>query len=75
MSQPIDREMIIGEILQMYPETQPVILRYFGSGCFSCPGMSMESLSFGATMHNVDVDAMVADLNAAVQAAGNGQEN
>jgi hybrid cluster-associated redox disulfide protein len=72
MTNPIDREMIIGEVLQMYPETQSVILKYFGSGCFSCPGMGMESLSFGAAMHNVDVEAMVADLNSAIEAGGDG---
>lgn len=66
MTNPINPDMIIGEMLQMFPETQPVILRYFGSGCFTCPGMSMENLSFGASMHNVDVNAMVEELNAVV---------
>jgi hypothetical protein len=34
--------------------------------------MGMESLSFGAAMHNVDVEAMVADLNSAIEAGGDG---
>jgi hybrid cluster-associated redox disulfide protein len=66
MSEPIHRDMIIGEMLQMYPETKAVILRHFGSGCFTCPGIGMESLSFGATMHNVDVDSMVEELKTVV---------
>lgn len=69
MTDPIHRDMIIGEMLQMYPETQAVVLRYFGSGCFTCPGMGMENLSFGAAMHNVDVEEMVAELNKVVNQA------
>jgi hypothetical protein len=40
-----------------------VIQKYFGQGCFTCPGMNMESISFGALMHNMDPEVIVKELN------------
>ena len=47
----------------MSPGAKAVIQKYFGNGCFTCPGMKMESLSFGAMMHNKKVDDILAELN------------
>ena len=58
------KDMNIGEILDAKPEAMKVIEKYFGQGCFTCPGMRMESISFGATMHNADPDKMVEEINA-----------
>ncbi|MEE9202591.1 MAG: DUF1858 domain-containing protein [Dehalococcoidia bacterium] len=58
------KDMNIGEILDIQPDAMKVIEKYFGSGCFTCPGMRMESVSFGATMHNVDPEKMVEEINA-----------
>lgn len=58
------KDMNIGEVLDIEPEAIKVIEKYFGSGCFTCPGMRMESISFGATMHNADPEKMVEELNA-----------
>jgi hybrid cluster-associated redox disulfide protein len=56
-------DMIIGEVLQAHPEAEKVIEKYFGAGCFTCPGMRMESLSFGAMMHGIDPEVVVRELN------------
>lgn len=61
------KDMNIGDILDTEPRAMEVIEKYFGQGCFTCPGMRMESLSFGATMHNVDPDRMVDELNALLE--------
>ena len=58
------KDMNIGEILDAKPEAMKVIEKYFGQGCFTCPGMRTESIAFGATMHNVDPDKMVEEINA-----------
>jgi hybrid cluster-associated redox disulfide protein len=58
------KDMNIGEILDMEPDAMKVIEKYFGSGCFTCAGMRMESIAFGAMMHNTDPEKMVAELNA-----------
>lgn len=56
--------MIIGDVLKADPAAIRIIKKYFGTGCFTCPGMKMESISFGAMMHNTDPDVIVEELNA-----------
>jgi len=34
----IGENHILGEILAAYPETEKVFRKYYGDGCFSCPG-------------------------------------
>ena len=58
-----NRDMMIGEVLTANPAAIKVIEKYFGQGCFTCPGMKMESLAFGALMHNMDPEAIVKELN------------
>ena len=57
------KDMVIGEVLKVNPNAIKVIQKYFGQGCFTCPGMNMESISFGALMHNIDPEVMVKELN------------
>ncbi len=64
----IDKEMNIGEVLDKYPQASKVFQKYFGQGCFNCPGSRMETISFGALMHNQDPNAIVDELNAALDA-------
>lgn len=63
----INKDIIIGDLISKYPETQKVIEKYFGGGCFTCPGIKMESISFGAMMHNIDADAVVNEINAIIE--------
>ncbi|MBS3920373.1 MAG: DUF1858 domain-containing protein [Deltaproteobacteria bacterium] len=58
-----NKDMVIGEVLKANPEAIKVIQKYFGQGCFTCPGMNMESISFGAMMHNIDPEVIVKELN------------
>ena len=58
-----NKEMNIGEVIRSKPEAEKVIEKYFGNGCFTCPGMNMESIAFGSTLHNVDADVIVKELN------------
>ena len=57
------KNMNIGEVLSTHPGAEKVIEKYFGRGCFTCPGMKVESITFGATMHGIDPEAMVKELN------------
>ncbi len=61
--QRIDKEMNIGEILDKYPEARGVFQRHFGKGCFNCPGSRLETIHFGALMHNKDANQIVKELN------------
>jgi hypothetical protein len=64
--EPIRAENILGEILSVYPETGKVFKKYYGDGCFSCPGQATESVKQSAMMHNVSEKQILADLNRAV---------
>ena len=57
------KDMNIGEVISMHPGAEKIIEKYFGSGCFTCPGIGMESIAFGATMHSVDPETIVRELN------------
>ncbi len=57
------KDMNIGEVLSMHPGAEKVIQKYFGDGCFTCPGMSMESIAFGAMMHDADPEVILKELN------------
>lgn len=60
----VDKDMIIGDILTAKPAARVIIEKYFGDGCFTCPGIMWESLSFGAAMHNRSVEDIIAEINA-----------
>ncbi len=63
----ITSDMIIADVLRRYPETEGIFRRHLKSACSTCPGANNEDISFGALMHNVNPQALVAELNAAVK--------
>jgi hybrid cluster-associated redox disulfide protein len=65
---PITHEIIIGELIEAYPKAEAIIKKHFGNGCWTCPGMSIESLGFGAMMHGLDVEPIVQELRQVVGA-------
>jgi hybrid cluster-associated redox disulfide protein len=60
----ITKDSIIGDVIKMSPGAKGVIQKYFGNGCFTCPGINMESISFGSMMHNLDPNKIVDEINA-----------
>ncbi len=63
--EPIRPDNILGDILAVYPETVRVFRKYYGDGCFSCPGQATESVKQSAMMHNIKEREILADLNRA----------
>ena len=63
----ITKDMLIGDVMRRYPETEKIFKKHFGNGCFTCPGADREDIDFGATMHNVDAEAVVKELNEAIE--------
>jgi hybrid cluster-associated redox disulfide protein len=63
----ITKEMTIGETVQDYPQTIEVFLRH-GLFCLGCAAARFENIEQGAMAHGIDVDALITDLNAAVEA-------
>ena len=54
--------MTIGEIIELVPDSGPLIQKYFHGGCYQCPAMKMETLEMGAMLHGHDVDTIIAEL-------------
>jgi len=62
----ITQSMIIGDVLGKYPETRNVFMKYYGAGCFSCPGQATETIKQSAMMHTVDINRLIEELNQAI---------
>jgi hybrid cluster-associated redox disulfide protein len=58
----VTKDSVIGDVIKTIPGAEKVIEKYFGTGCFTCPGINMETIAFGATMHNVDPNKVVEDI-------------
>lgn len=58
----ITKNSIIGDLIKEVPGADAVIKKYFGNGCFTCPGINVESITFGAAMHNVDPEKIIEDI-------------
>ena len=62
----VSKDMTISEVVQKYPFSVPVFLKH-GLFCFGCAVARFENLEQGAVAHGIDPDALVADLNKAVE--------
>lgn len=65
MENKITKEMTIGELLMTAPEAAPVLME-IGMHCLGCPSAQGESLAEAAMVHGIDVDLLVAKMNAVV---------
>jgi len=61
----ITADMNIKEVIEKYPEVVPVFHKY-NMGCIGCIAASFEKLSDIATVHGVNVENFVKELNEAI---------
>ncbi|MCI7557628.1 MAG: DUF1858 domain-containing protein [Lachnospiraceae bacterium] len=59
----ITKDMTIGEILSANPEVAPVLMEA-GMHCLGCPSAQGESLAEAAFVHGMDIDALMAKIEA-----------
>jgi hybrid cluster-associated redox disulfide protein len=62
----ITKDMPIQQIVMEHPETAEVFMKH-GMHCIGCVAARFENLEQGCAAHGIDVDAMVKDLNKAVE--------
>lgn len=62
----ITEDMTIKEVIDTYPETAMVFMKY-NVGCIGCLAASFEKVKDIATVHGIDIKALVKDLNEIVQ--------
>lgn len=61
----VDKSMIIGELIKL-DENLIYILMREGMHCVGCPSSQMETLEEAAMVHGIDVDVLLAKINAAI---------
>ena len=69
----ITKDTIIGDILDIAPETAPVFLS-IGMHCLGCPSSRGETVEQACMVHGVDADAFVAAVNEFIASSENGSE-
>jgi hybrid cluster-associated redox disulfide protein len=62
----ITKEMLIADIIAQHPETLPVFKQY-NLDCYECQIADLETLGHGAGVHRVDIDRLLASLNAVLK--------
>lgn len=63
----ITPDVLIGKIIETYPEARPVFEKHFGNGCFECPGQSFESVDMACRIHGIESDFFIKELNAVIR--------
>lgn len=63
----ITKDTIIGDILDIAPETAPIFLS-IGMHCLGCPSSRGETVEQACMVHGVNVDELLAKLGQAVPA-------
>ena len=58
----IKRDTIIGDILDVAPQTAPIFLS-IGMHCLGCPASRGESLEEACMVHGIDVEKLLALVN------------
>ena len=64
----ITKESIIGVTLDIAPETAPIFLS-IGMHCLGCPSSRGETVEQACMVHGVEVEELLAKINASVAAA------
>ena len=65
----VNKDMLIGEILQLDPNMAGVLMAS-GMHCVGCPSSQAESLEEASMVHGLPVDLVVARLNAYLESGG-----
>ena len=64
----ITKDTIIGDILDIAPETAPIFLS-IGMHCLGCPSSSGETVEQACMVHGVQVDELLERINASMAEA------
>ncbi len=58
----ITRKTSINELLRSHPMVREIFAKH-GMGCIGCMGAATETIENGAKMHDIDVEALLQELN------------
>ena len=57
----------VGSLIKTYITTKSVFEKHYGEGCFSCPGQVFETVAQTASMHNVDLELILSEINVEIE--------
>ena len=67
MAQQVTKDTMIGELLSIDAGVAPILLS-IGMHCLGCPSSQMETLEEAAMVHGIELDVLLARLNAFMEA-------
>ena len=68
MAVTIEKDTIIGEVLDIAPQSAPLFLA-IGMHCLGCPSSRGETVEEACMVHVIDCDAFLAQLNRFLEAS------
>ena len=68
MAVTIEKDTIIGEVLDIAPQSAPLFLA-IGMHCLGCPSSRGETVEEACMVHAIDCDAFLAQLNRFLEAS------
>lgn len=74
MTVKIEKSTIIGEVLDIAPETAPLFMA-IGMHCLGCPSSRGETVEEACMVHGVDPDGFLAQVNRFIEANEANKEN
>ena len=69
MAVKIEKDTIIGDVLDLAPETAP-LFQAIGMHCLGCPHSQGESIEEACMVHGTDADQLVEEINNYFQSIG-----
>ena len=69
----ITKDTIIGDILDVAPQTAPIFLS-IGMHCLGCPSSRGETVEEACMVHGVDADAFLAQVNRFIEASAEAEK-
>ena len=69
----ITKDTIIGDILDIAPQTAPIFLS-IGMHCLGCPASRGETVEEACAVHGIEVDQLLAVVNEAANAPAEPEE-
>ena len=73
MAVTIEKDTIIGEVLDIAPQSAPLFLA-IGMHCLGCPSSRGETVEEACMVHGIDCDAFLAQLNRVLEASEAAEE-
>ena len=68
MAAKIEKTTIIGDVLDIAPQTAPLFMS-IGMHCLGCPASRGETVEVACAVHGVDADAFLEQVNKCIEAS------